>query len=326
MRFDDAVEAFTDALEAAKKSPHTVAAYRRDLRLVGDRAAEALDRDRADLDLDDLDVRVLRRAFGRRAADASAATMSRTHSSWTAFYGFLRSEGEVAANPMDEIERARTGTSAVRSIDVDDLAGRLLRTAGASDARSAWPRRDAAIVAVFAQTGVRLAELVGLTVGSRTGEPGARQLTVIGKGRKARTLPITPGLDRLLDAYLAERWERYPDQRPGDHRAPLFVHPSSGGPVSARQVQYLVERLYREAGIRGSVPEGALVHALRHSFAMDLLDHGADVVELQTLLGHSSLNTTRRYLTARPDRLRDAIATSAASAAIDAAGSDEGAA
>jgi site-specific recombinase XerD len=59
------------------------------------------------------------------------------------------------------------------------------------------------------------------------------------------------------------------------------------------------------------------VHALRHTFAMDLLTHGADIVELQTLLGHSSLNTTRRYLTAQPDQLRAAIATSAASAAID---------
>lgn len=316
MRFDDALEAWVDGLEAAKKSPHTVAAYRRDLRLVADHAAEVAGVERADLDTDELDTPTLRRAFARRAKDSSPATMSRTHSTWNSFFAFARAEGWASTNPMEEIERAKTGVQAVRSIEVEDLAGRLLRAAATSEARSAWPTRDVAIVAVLAQTGLRLAELTGLLLGSRTGGAGARQLTVTGKGRKARTLPITDGLDRLLDRYLADREDRFPGHDLANHRTPLFVHPRSGDAVTPRQVQYLVERLYREAGIRGSVPEGALVHALRHSFAMDLLDHGADVVELQTLLGHSSLNTTRRYLTARPDRLRDTVSTSAAAAAI----------
>lgn len=313
MRFDEAVDAFVDALTIAKRSPHTVAAYRRDLTLVGRDLADVVGTE--SLAVDDIDVPTLRRALARRASATSPATMSRTHSSWTAFFGFLRSEGVVPANPMDEIERARVGTAAVRSIDVDDLAGRLLGAAAASTTRSAWPARDVAIVGTLSQTGVRLAELVGLDLGSLTGEPGARQVTVVGKGNKARTMPITGGLDRLVDRYLAERFERF--DTPSGRRTPLFVHPTSGERVTARQVQYLVERLYREAGIRSEVPDGALVHALRHSFAMDLLDHGADVVELQTLLGHSSLNTTRRYLTARPDRLRQAVSTSAAAAAIE---------
>jgi integrase/recombinase XerD len=313
MRFDTALATFVDALTIAKRSPHTVAAYRRDLTIV---ARDLTDVTGVDpLTVEAIDVPSLRRALARRAVDASPATMSRTHSSWTAFFGFLRSERLVDANPMDEIERARVGTDAIRSIDVDDLAGRLLRAAAGSGARSAWPVRDVAIVGTLSQTGVRLAELVGLDLGSVTGEPGARQVTVVGKGRKARTMPITGGLERLLETYLTERFDRFEGSR--ERRMPLFVHPTSGERVTARQVQYLVERLYREAGIRGDVPDGALVHALRHSFAMDLLDHGADVVELQTLLGHASLNTTRRYLTARPDRLRDAIATSAAAAAID---------
>ncbi len=79
--------------------------------------------------------------------------------------------------------------------------------------------------------------------------------------------------------------------------------------MTARQVQYLIERLYRASGLRAKVPAGALVHALRHTFAMDLLDHGANIVEVQRLLGHESLNTTRRYLDARPHELRNAIAS-----------------
>lgn len=319
MRLRDAVEEFLDALEAAKKSPHTVAAYRRDLGIVGGHLADAAGVDAGELTLEAIDVRSLRRAFGRRAAGSSAATMGRTHSAWAAFFGFARSEGWVAASPVDDIERAKAGTDAVRSIDVPDLAARMLAAAGSSTAPSAWPARDALIVAVLAQTGIRLGELVGLTIGARTGEPGARQLTVVGKGRKARTIPITGGVDRLIDTYLGERVERFPDHAVDRHRAELLVHPRTGEAVTTRQVQYLVERLYRESGVRSAVPEGALVHALRHTFAMDLLAHGADVVELQTLLGHGSLNTTRRYLTARPDQLRAAITTSAASAAIDAA-------
>lgn len=317
MLFDEAAGAWIDALEAAKKSPNTVAAYRRDLELVATLVADVAGVDRTGLVLTDLTTPTLRRAFARRAKDSSAATMSRTHSTWNTFFGFARSEGWVPANPMDAIERAKTGSQAVRSVEVDDLVGRMLRAAATSEAKSAWPARDVAIVAVLAQTGVRLSELTGLLLGSRTGEPGARQVTVVGKGQKARTIPITDGVDELVDSYLQERRERFPDQAYGNHRTTLFVHPATGDDATPRQVQYLVDRLYREAGIRGSVPEGALVHALRHSFAMDLLDHGADVVELQTLLGHSSLNTTRRYLSARPDRLRETVATSNATSAIE---------
>jgi hypothetical protein len=66
------------------------------------------------------------------------------------------------------------------------------------------------------------------------------------------------------------------------------------------QIKYLIERLYVRAGLRARVPAGALVHALRHSFATSALEAGADVVELQTLLGHASLDTTRRYSTPPP--------------------------
>lgn len=318
-----ALRLFLDSLRAAKKSVHTLDGYERDIRLILVLVGSRISKDTQEISLADLSVPVLRAAFGDRARRASPSTMSRTHSAWNKFFLFLRSEGLVTTNPVEEIERAKAGILAVKSIAVECLAERLLAAAAGSRSPSAWPLRDIALVAAFSQTGIRLAELVGLNRGSLTGPAGSQQITVVGKGRKARTIPITPGLSKLVERYLKDRGNRFPSHKEQDHREPLIVHPKTGERATRRQVQYTIERLYREAGVRGSVPEGALVHALRHTFAMDLLTHGADIVELQTLLGHSSLNTTRRYLTAQPDQLRAAIATSDASAAIDSIATSE---
>jgi site-specific recombinase XerD len=110
----------------------------------------------------------------------------------------------------------------------------------------------------------------------------------------------------VLEAYLATRRSRF-EHHDLDHPAtPLFVDVHGRG-LSVDQVKYLIERLYVRAGLRARVPAGALVHALRHSFATSALKAGADVVELQTLLGHASLDTTRRYLDATAEGLREVV-------------------
>jgi integrase/recombinase XerC len=110
----------------------------------------------------------------------------------------------------------------------------------------------------------------------------------------------------VLEAYLATRRVRF-EHHDLDHPAtPLFVDVRGRG-LSVDQVKYLIERLYVRAGLRARVPAGALVHALRHTFATSALEAGADVVELQTLLGHASLDTTRRYLDATAEGLREVV-------------------
>ena len=128
--------------------------------------------------------------------------------------------------------------------------------------------------------------------------------------------PSRPSLETLLGLYLDERRERFPRQRLGQPRTPLFVRADNGLRPSRQQVEGWIDKLYRRAGIRNQVPAGALVHALRHTFATSALDHGIDVVELQELLGHSSLDTTRRYLDATAAGLRQAIANHPAQAAL----------
>ncbi len=143
-------------------------------------------------------------------------------------------------------------------------------------------------------------------MGSFEGTAGARRLQVVGKGNKTRVIPIEGALETVLEVYLTTRRARFP-RHDLDHPAtPLFVDVRGRG-LSVDQVKYLIERLYIRAGLRARVPAGALVHALRHTFATSALEAGADVVELQTLLGHASLDTTRRYLDATAEGLRQVV-------------------
>ena len=172
-------------------------------------------------------------------------------------------------------------------------------------------------MATFAVTGIRLSEALGLTVASLDGPPGQRRLTVVGKGDRARAVPVWPAHEELLGRYLASRAERFPFHDLDRPTTPLFVG-HDGRPMTPRQAQYLVERLYVRAGLRASVPPGALVHALRHTFATAALSSGgADVLEVSQLLGHASLDTTRAYLEATADERRDAVRAHPAKLALD---------
>jgi site-specific recombinase XerD len=317
----DAVTAWLTDLGAAKPSPNTLAAYRRDLAGVTARLRELEGLDEAHLD--DLVRPALRAAFASWASDHAAASVRRAHSAWSNFFDFLVAESLLEGNPMAAIPKPKTPTTLPRSIRARDAVTRILLTARQPDprARNPWPSRDLAVAATFCATGIREAEAVGLNVGSLDGEPGARRLEVIGKGGKARPVPIAPLLDTVLDEYLAERHDRFPREDLDHPATPLFVD-VRGRRLSVDQVRYLIERLYVRAGIRAHIPAGALVHALRHTFATQALEAGADVVELQELLGHASLETTRRYLSATAQGLRHVIAGHPAQAALRASRGD----
>ncbi|HEV2809753.1 MAG TPA: tyrosine-type recombinase/integrase, partial [Acidimicrobiales bacterium] len=296
-RLVDAIDDFLVDLSAAKPSPHTLAAYRRDLFGVSARVAAAHGVGLDDLALAALDKASLRRGFASWAADHAKASTIRAWSAWNAFFRHLVADDLVEGNPMDGVGKPRRPSAPVKVIRGPDVTAKLLAAAATTDvrARHAWPERDTALVATLAITGLRLGEAVALTIRSLDGPPGERRLSVVGKGDKARVVPIYPALESVLGAYLTSRARRFPRHDLAGPGSPLFVH-HSGSALTHRQVQYLIERLYVRAGIRAQVPAGALVHALRHTFATTALEGGANVVEVQQLLGHSSLDTTRRYL------------------------------
>lgn len=313
-------ERFLRQRATRKPSPHTLAAYRRDLFGIADLALGAVPGRSGvdDLTLDDLTVDVLTEAFATWASVHAGASVRRTHAAWNGFYRWLVAVGRVDGNPMGAIALpSRPDTGKIRSIEHADL-GRALRVSQEpyERARFPWPERDYAVLAVLATTGIRLSELTGLRIGSVTGEPGAWQITVTGKGSKTRTIPLADPVRDRIDAYLVTRRRRFPDHRLADPATPLFVH-HDGRAMTNRQVQYQIEQVFRRAGVTVH-HGGALVHALRHTFATEALQGGAaNIRELQALLGHRSLETTQLYLHAVPDELREAIKAHPATRLLD---------
>ncbi len=331
----DALEGWLVHLGAAKPSAATLAGYRRDVSGIAARLAvleghvEPTPDGRPPegaavrISLVDLNRQALVAAFASWAADHAAASIRRAHSAWSSFFDFLVAEGVVDGNPRAAVPKPKTPSSLPRSIRAPDAIGRLLKAAAEPDsrARDPWPARDLALVATFCVTGIREAEASGLSLGSLAGETGARRMEVRGKGGKVRPVPMDPALDRVLDVYLKERAGRFPKDDLDHPATPLFGD-VKGRRMTVDQIRYLVEKLYVRAGIRAQVPAGALVHALRHTFATAALEAGADVVELQELLGHASLETTRRYLSATGQGLRHVIASHPSQAALREATAD----
>ena len=325
--FVELVDDFLDSLRAAKRSDHTLNGYRSDLygiagRIAAPSAATAGDRDRlvAGLTVDDLDHRALRRGFGSWAGDHAAGSIVRAWTVWNRFFIHLVDDDRADRNPMRAVPKPKLAKEAPKSIRHESPAALLLATAATVDPRSKltkrWPERDVALMATFCVTGIRLAEAVSLNLDSITGPPGARRLQLTGKGRKDRAIPVQPGLESVIDRYLATRLDRHGPDVLEDPSAPLLVH-YDGSRLTPARIQYVVEQLYKRAGIRQAVPAGALVHALRHSFASLAVEYGADVVELRDLLGHSSLATTSRYLDANANRLREAVAAHPSQRAVN---------
>lgn len=313
------IEGFLASRRSAKPSPDTLAAYRRDLEGVARRLPCGQRCFLSEISVSDLSKSEVRAAFASWAGDHAKTSVLRAWSVWNSFFAFLVAQDLVEGNPMSGIRKPRRPKQPVKAIRGEGITQRLLRSASVADpdARRTWPERDVALVAVLAVTGLRLGELVSLTVGCLDGPQASRRLTVVGKGDKARTIPIHGALETLLDRYLASRADRFPKQRASLQRptTALFVD-HDGLPISTGKVQYLIERLYCRAGIRAQVPPGALVHALRHTFATNALDGGASVLEVSQLLGHESLDTTRRYIEATASELRGAVANHPAHLAI----------
>lgn len=304
------VQEFLLARQARKHAANTLAAYRRDLDAIGTLIAEQHGYDdAASVPIDAVTGRALRQAFAAYAGPRSAASVGRAWSVWNQFFSFLVADTVVPGNPMGTVDRPRPPHRFPKPLRGTDTPERLLASSAAppdhTRRRQPWPERDFAVVALLLCAGLRSSELLELTVGCLDGREGERYLKVRGKGGKERSIPVEPELDEVVAEYLESRQARFAGRIPA-RGEPLFVGPD-GAAMGRGALQYLIGRSYREAGVAGRVPQGALVHALRHTFATRLAEDGASAVEIMRLLGHASLTTSQNYIDATAREQRAAV-------------------
>ncbi|RZU75801.1 site-specific recombinase XerD [Micromonospora kangleipakensis] len=303
------IEEFLTARATRKPSPHTLAAYRRDLNsvatLVGEDSTPPLPLDR--LMISALSPRVMRAAFARFAAPRAAASVHRAWSTWSSFFTFLVAEGVVPGNPMPAVGRPRAPLPQPKPLRGEDTPEELLAAVAREDGRQRdpWPERDVAVLALALCAGLRLSELLALRVASVAGRPGERRVDVAGKGGRPRVVPIEDDLDRVLLDYLDSRGRRFGARSVRPDCALLVDR--RGEPLRRGGLQYLVESCYRRAGIGDRVPRGARLHALRHTFATRLAEDGASAAEIMRLLGHASLASSQTYIEVTAIQQRAAV-------------------
>lgn len=154
----------------------------------------------------------------------------------------------------------------------------------------AWaPERDAAILELFYSTGVRISELASLNV--EDVDVYSETLRVIGKGRKERICPVGGPAIRAMQRY---------QSRLGVYSGPLF-RSKVGKRMTNQAINNVVEKYWKLSGL----PVQVTPHKLRHSFATHLLNNGADLRSVQTLLGHASLSTTQIYTHVTTERMKE---------------------
>jgi site-specific recombinase XerD len=279
------LEAFTDGWLANRRlSDHTRAAYRRDV-------GGWLDWCRA-RDLDPLSASFIHvNAYARELErDQTPATVARKLSGLSSWYGFLAKIGGVAANPVAGADRPRvardhSATVGLAAAEVDALLAVAEADRGPSSVR------NYAVIAILADLGLRVGELVGLDVDDLGYERGHRSIRFVGKGGAHRRRALTPAGTAAIESYLLHRAAAQGvavEQLAG----PLFVT-ATGGRLDRHAVFRLIRRLATTAGIAAAAKLSP--HSLRHAFATAARDEGVPLEDVQDAMGHADPRTTRRY-------------------------------
>ena len=283
----DLIERFCDTLWLQDGlSANTLEAYRRDLegleRWFSRRGTALASASRADI-LDYLSSSVSKGARPR--------TTARLLSSLRRFYGYLVREEKIKTDPTALIDSPKLGRPLPKSLTEEQVV-KLLES---PDVKTSLGLRDRAMLETLYATGLRVSELVGLTLSQVSLTQGV--VRVIGKGDKERLVPLGEEAISWISRYLAEGRPKLVRSRSTDA---LFAT-ARGGPMTRQAYWYNLKAHTRKAGIE---PKKLSPHTLRHAFATHLLNHGADLRVVQMLLGHADLSTTQIYTHVAQARLK----------------------
>jgi len=268
-------EDFLEHLKVERNlSPHTVAAYRRDLICLRDYCDQ-----NEILRWVELRVHNVRRyAATRFAAGLSPRSIQRRLSGARSFMGYLIREGALKNNPVAGVLAPKASKRLPDALDIEQMT-QLLNVQGDDLAAV----RDRAIMELLYSSGLRLAELVGLDVDSVSFEEGT--VRVLGKGSKERIIPVGSKAQDSL-----HEWLRLRANEANVEEMALFTG-RRGARISPRSVQAMVRKRAAEAGL----PKRVYPHLFRHSFATHVLESSGDLRGVQEMLGHADISTTQVY-------------------------------
>jgi integrase/recombinase XerD len=279
------VDRYLAHLELERRvSPHTLDAYARDLgALAAFAAGEGVGVERLSLDALERFVRTLM-AEGR-----SPRSVGRLVAAVRGYYRFTAA-AQGRPNPAADLQAPRAWKALPKFLTIDEVDALL----AAPDVTVPRGLRDRAMIELLYATGLRVSELLGLTVAQIDLDGGV--VTTMGKGRKERIVPIGDEAVNWIRRYLAGG---RPTRAASRQEPRLFVN-VRGGPLS-RMGFWKILRAY---GVAAGVSRAISPHVLRHSFATHLLERGADLRAIQVMLGHADLSTTQIYTHVLDERLR----------------------
>jgi integrase/recombinase XerD len=293
------IEAFLDMMGAERgASVNTLSAYRRDL-LDFSAALVARDKDLKHAGRED----VKRYLEGLSRSGMAGSTQARKLSALRQFFGFLYADGIRPDDPTTAIEAPRRGRPLPKTLsreDIDKLSEAARKRAGESEEGV----RLNCIVEMLYASGLRVSELVTLPLAAAKNREGV--LLVKGKGGKERLAPLGRAARAAIADYLAVREHFLPR---GERRrlAEKYLFPSRSAEchLTRRRCHQLLKALALEAGLD---PDKLSPHVLRHAFATHLVEGGADLRSVQTMLGHADIATTQIYTHVAKDRLAATVA------------------
>jgi integrase/recombinase XerD len=284
------VEAFLEMAAAERGAAgNTIAAYGHDLAQFAQfAAAKGIAAEAADTAL----VRDYLAFLSRRRY--APRTAARRLSALRQFFAFLASQGVRPDDPTAVVDAPRRGRVLPKILSEDEVETLL---ACARDRNGPQGLRLTAMIEVLYASGLRVSELVGLTIGALARD--RTHLLVRGKGSKERVVPLGDAARAALDAYAPFRPRFFPA---GAKASPyLFPSRSALGHLTRAQFARSLKALAAEAGLD---PARVSPHVLRHAFASHLLAHGADLRSVQQMLGHADISTTQIYTHVLDERLR----------------------
>lgn len=235
-------------------------------------------------------------------AGYAKTTVNRRFSAVRSFYSWLVREGVIESNPAAVVSSPKLPKPLPHVLSQEDVE-KLLECADASTPAGAL---DAALVELLYASGARIGEVASLDVDRI--DFSDKSVRLFGKGSKERIVPLYPAALHALDAYLAHaRPVLLANHKGGltveeaaDAQRALFIN-ARGARMSERSLRSRFEKLLARAGLAGM----ATPHTMRHTFATEVLDGGADLRSVQEMLGHASLSTTQIYTHLTPERLRE---------------------